>query len=299
MKPAPAATTKLTSCLCLCLALGPVLQVTQAFVAPLQPRYLAASVVSASSASSSASFSSPSSSVGLRRRWRPLFQQQQQGDDPSGAFAPVPVPPPPSKTPNYKTIAALVGGELLLGLLAFPLGQAFKVNVWGGLVASAKAAAGVGPLLAVSALLTLPALLLHFASGDEIEEMLKASLEGIFGSETSKKSPLVVIAISVLLSISAGVGEELLFRGALQPVLSNLASSPVAGVAISSFIFAALHAATPRYFLLALLLSVYLGTLQVRYANVLVPIIVHTLFDVVGFLQNHFGDRFKRKPRSA
>jgi len=203
-----------------------------------------------------------------------------------------PIPPPSSSplSPNYKTIAALLGGELLLGLLAFPVGHFFKINP----LATAKAPMGFGPLLAVSALLTLPALLLHFASGREIEDMLRESLEGIFGSETAKKQPLVVIAISVLLSLSAGMGEEVAFRGALQPILSQVTNNPWMGLGISSFIFAALHAATPRYFLLALVLSVYLGSLQIRYANLWVPVMVHTLFDVVGFVQNHFWGGGKR-----
>jgi len=210
-----------------------------------------------------------------------------------------PIPPssPSPLSPNYKTIAALIGGELLLGLLAFPLGHLFKINP----LATAKAAMGFGPLLAVSALLTLPALLLHFASGSEIEDMLRESLEGIFGSDTAKKQPLVVIGISVLLSLSAGIGEELAFRGALQPILSQVTNNPWMGLGISSFIFAALHAATPRYFLLALLLSVYLGVLQLRYANLFVPIMVHTLFDVVGFVQNHFwgGGKGGSKAKTA
>lgn len=152
----------------------------------------------------------------------------------------------------------------------------------------------MGSLLGIGALFTLPALLLHLASGREIEDMLRDSLQGIFGTETAKKRPFVVVAISILLSLSAGIGEEFLFRGALQPILASLTNNALAGVGISSFIFAALHAATPRYFLLALLLSAYLGLLQMRYTNLLLPIIIHTLFDIVGFMQNNFWERGRK-----
>ncbi|EWM29340.1 abortive infection protein [Nannochloropsis gaditana] len=246
---------------------------------------------------SSSSFATTTSRTGFPcQKRQPLFQQKPPDSEaPSPEVTPSDQPsiPPPAipRSPNYKTIAALVAGELLLGLLAFPLGHVFKINP----LATAKAASGFGPLAAVSALLTLPALLLHLTSGREIEDMLRESLEGIFGSDTAKKRPAVVIAISVLLSLSAGMGEEVAFRGALQPIFAQATGQPMWGLGISSLIFAALHAATPRYFLLALVLSVYLGCLQLRYCNLWVPILVHTLFDVVGFMQNHFWGHWGRK----
>jgi membrane protease YdiL (CAAX protease family) len=53
-----------------------------------------------------------------------------------------------------------------------------------------------------------------------------------------------------VVSIAAGLGEELLFRGALQPLASRWVGD-VAGVAIVSVLFGALHAASRMYFFLA------------------------------------------------
>lgn len=89
----------------------------------------------------------------------------------------------------------------------------------------------------------------------------------------------------MLLSASAGIGEEILFRGALQPILAAKVG-PLAGIAISSTLFGMLHAATPRYFLLAAILSAYLGYIQLHYSCLLIPIVIHTLFDVIGFVKH-------------
>lgn len=126
--------------------------------------------------------------------------------------------------------------------------------------------------------------------------MLRESLQQIFGPpESTRRRPLLALAISLLLSLSAGLGEELLFRGTLQPIVASLARSEYVGVGLSSLLFAVLHAATPRYLLLAFVLSVYLGWVQFSVGNLLVPILVHTLFDVVGFAQSLFDKTNKGK----
>lgn len=162
---------------------------------------------------------------------------------------------------------------------------------------------GLGPALlnalGLAAVFTLPALALHKVSGETIEDMLRESLQQIFGSpESTRRRPLLMLAISFLLSLSAGLGEELLFRGALQPLVASFARSDAVGVGVSSLLFAVLHAATPRYLLLAFVLSVYLGWIQLQTANLFVPIAVHTIFDVVGFLLSLYTAKKKGKPAS-
>ncbi len=80
----------------------------------------------------------------------------------------------------------------------------------------------------------------------------------------------------VLLAAAAGIGEEILFRGVLHPLLGNVANSVIFGL---------LHAVTPTYFILAAVMSLYLGwVFQFSGDNVLAPIIVHWLYDVVGLI---------------
>lgn len=79
----------------------------------------------------------------------------------------------------------------------------------------------------------------------------------------------------LLLSCAAGVGEEVLFRGALQTVLG------AHGLWVSSLLFGALHAMTFTYFSLATLIGLYLGALFEWSGNLLAPILVHALYDAL------------------
>jgi len=87
----------------------------------------------------------------------------------------------------------------------------------------------------------------------------------------------------VLLGMSAGIGEECLFRGVLQPVVEGW-TSPLAAILLTGLIFGLLHALTPAYFILATILSIYFGFLVNYTGNLMTPILAHGLYDVVGFL---------------
>ncbi len=83
-----------------------------------------------------------------------------------------------------------------------------------------------------------------------------------------------------LLSIMAGVGEEFLFRGVIQEWLV----SPLGewgALAVASLLFGAAHFITPAYFILATLMGAYLGLLYIWTGNLLVPVVVHALYDFV------------------
>src|SRR5205085_12118606 len=85
---------------------------------------------------------------------------------------------------------------------------------------------------------------------------------------------LDLAAISVL----AGFGEEMLFRGVLQDLLSRWLG-PWPALAFASVLFGLLHLITPTYAVLAALMGAYLGWLYARTGNLLVPIMTHTLYD--------------------
>ena len=88
----------------------------------------------------------------------------------------------------------------------------------------------------------------------------------------------------VLLSVAAGVGEEVLFRGVLQTVLG------AHGLWVSSLLFGVLHALTFTYFVLAGLIGLYCGWLFQVTGNLLAPVLVHALYDIVALwrLQKRF-----------
>ena len=70
----------------------------------------------------------------------------------------------------------------------------------------------------------------------------------------------------------AGVGEEILFRGALQPLV---------GLVLASTIFGLLHWSTPSHALVATAAGFGLGVLYARSGSLWPPIVAHAAVDVV------------------
>jgi membrane protease YdiL (CAAX protease family) len=83
-----------------------------------------------------------------------------------------------------------------------------------------------------------------------------------------------------LVSLGAGVGEEVLFRGAL---VSRLGDGLI-GICLSGVLFGLLHWITPLYAVLAAVFGVFLGWLLIATDNLFVPIVVHSLYDLVALI---------------
>lgn len=83
-----------------------------------------------------------------------------------------------------------------------------------------------------------------------------------------------------LVSLAAGVGEEMLFRGAIQGALAR-SLGPGPALIAASLIFGALHPITRTYAVMAALLGAYLGALWMLTGNLLTAIVAHGLYDFV------------------
>jgi membrane protease YdiL (CAAX protease family) len=90
----------------------------------------------------------------------------------------------------------------------------------------------------------------------------------------------------ILLSILAGVSEELLFRGLLQPWIGRACHSDGAGQFLSNLAFGVVHWVTSLYALLACVIGNYLSWLMTltKPNNLLTPIVTHTIHDYLAFL---------------
>ena len=88
----------------------------------------------------------------------------------------------------------------------------------------------------------------------------------------------------LLLALLAGVGEELLFRGVLQPSLGKI--SPLVGLLGANLLFGIVHAVTPVYALLATGIGIYFSWLIYGFGepNVLRAMVAHGVYDFVAFL---------------
>ncbi len=83
-----------------------------------------------------------------------------------------------------------------------------------------------------------------------------------------------------LLSIAAGISEEVLFRAVIQGGLQSASGTPIA-VAISALLFGLCHALTKFYFILATLMGVYLSLVWMSTSQLLSPMIAHALYDFI------------------
>lgn len=132
-------------------------------------------------------------------------------------------------------------------------------------------------------LATLPLLVVFFA----LEYLPLDMFRDLVRLVEEKIAPLFsesTIAQLAMLSIAAGVGEELLFRGLIQDGLASSIGGQnglVVGLIVASLIFGACHSLTQSYFLLATGIGVYLGLLFWLTDNLLAPIVTHALYDFV------------------
>jgi uncharacterized protein len=178
------------------------------------------------------------------------------------------------------TIALLFEGSLVLVALA--LGWIFHIDVLAGLRPNLAAVAfgvcGAIPpfaLLLISERFKFPAL-------ERIKELLLETL----GPSLAACRWFDLI----LLAAVAGVGEEFLFRGVVQPLFERwtrpVGSGHAAGLILSNVIFGLLHFITPTYALLAGLMGIYFGLLldATGSRNLLGPILAHGVYDYLAFL---------------
>ncbi|MDP9374167.1 MAG: CPBP family intramembrane metalloprotease [Chloroflexota bacterium] len=129
-------------------------------------------------------------------------------------------------------------------------------------------------LLAVA--LVVPLLVLNFAfdvAARRLQPEVYADLQGVLRAMSSNvTNPLV----AVLLGLSAGVGEEILFRGAIQPRL---------GIVLTTLAFSVGHLQYGFTYAVAFIIvvGIILGY-ERKYLNTTACIITHATFNTIGFL---------------
>ena len=174
------------------------------------------------------------------------------------------------RTSGISSNAALLfqGGIGVIGLLAILI---FGIPVllvgpglWPSLLYGAVGAAGTYGMLLL--LTRVPGL---------FPENLERQMQGLYDFATGY-SP----AVLVLLSLLAGVGEELLFRGAIQGWLMAH-TDPVTAVLAASVLFGLVHYVSFTYFLVATGLGLILGAAYVLSESLTLVMIWHALYDML------------------
>lgn len=174
-----------------------------------------------------------------------------------------------------KVLLFALGFEGAMGLIALPIGCLFKhcptetlrLSFWDLLFGCLAAA----PLLLVFLLSYLWPIGPLKRIRQFLEEVAKPFFAPCRGADL------------FLLAVFAGLGEELLFRGLIQNLLS-LATSPLAGLLGASILFGLAHLITPAYAIIAGAIGAYLGWTWEISGNLLVPITAHAFYDFLALV---------------
>jgi membrane protease YdiL (CAAX protease family) len=86
------------------------------------------------------------------------------------------------------------------------------------------------------------------------------------------------------ISLWAGVGEELFFRGFLQPALVEWTGSVWWGIAAASVVFGLCHPISVVYFVLVMGVGVYLGGVVFYTENLLDAMVAHAVYDFLALV---------------
>jgi len=159
------------------------------------------------------------------------------------------------------------------GLLAMAMGwDAWRqLGLQASLTTWSLADVSLGMLAAMPPLLVIALLELRV-------DRYMPGLQGLRQSIHLVLAPLVGrirFAEALAISALAGVSEEVFFRGVLQREI---------GVLLASVIFGLFHAISLPYVLWAAAMGGYLGWLVQWHGNLSVPIVAHTMIDIVGLL---------------
>ena len=175
---------------------------------------------------------------------------------------------------RLRVVAVIVLFELALGVLG--VGVAWVARVPLGPVCWPPQTAWTLGLGLAADLLLMPFLVLMLQSRWRPLARLRWLVRRLVRQWLAGASGIELLAIAV----AAGVGEEVLFRGAIQPLVVHF-TNPLLGILLASLLFGAVHAATRTYFVLATLIGVYFGALAWWQGEILSAAVAHAFYDFV------------------
>jgi membrane protease YdiL (CAAX protease family) len=131
-------------------------------------------------------------------------------------------------------------------------------------------------------LATLPMLVIFWLlvnSNWPMMRQLREQVQWLIDEMFPSRSIAQFAAVAVL----AGVGEELLFRGALQSLFAKW-TMPIIGLIGTSLLFGLAHALSKLYFLFAVAVGAFLGWMTMRYNDLVAPMVAHGAYDFLALV---------------
>lgn len=176
--------------------------------------------------------------------------------------------------------------EFALAALAVFLGWLFSQRPVAGLGFLGHEPEQIGLALLWGVAATIPMLVL-FGLIDFFGKSLFADLDQIVNQLIRPLFSEVNLFGLLVVSIAAGVGEEMLFRGFLQGMLADFFTPPYghwAAILVAAYAFGCMHYFSLNYLAVATLMGCYLGALYLWTDSLLVPIVTHALYDFVALV---------------
>mmetsp|Transcript_15275 Transcript_15275/g.23790 ORF Transcript_15275/g.23790 Transcript_15275/m.23790 type:complete len:192 (-) Transcript_15275:579-1154(-) len=163
--------------------------------------------------------------------------------------------------------------EMAFAVLALVLAILLHLDPFGSGFALTPEAVAIGLAWALPQALLVNVLSDILPQQRETEEITKNFVKTIFKS----RNELQLVAFAM----SAGIGEELLFRGVIQQKAETLIGL-IPGITATALLFGACHNLTPTYFLLSSLGScIFSFVFTTSGYNLLEPILAHAFYDYV------------------
>jgi membrane protease YdiL (CAAX protease family) len=188
------------------------------------------------------------------------------------------------RPPRWSVLLLAVAVEGSLAVLAWAIGWLAGTSPWEHFaydpVDMARGIIAAVPLLLVFAL----CLRLSWPPLVRIRRLCVEIIRPFFASNT-------VLDLAII-SVVAGIAEEMLFRGVLQTVLIEWVG-PWPGVAAASLVFGLAHLLTATYAVIVTLAGAYLGTIYLMTGNLMVAIMAHAVYDFIALWYLVHGPRLK------
>jgi membrane protease YdiL (CAAX protease family) len=181
-------------------------------------------------------------------------------------------------------VPAAIGFEAGLGLFAIIVGYLIGFSPLRTLHQDGWA--HVGAQLALGTLAIIPMLTILAITEWAPLESIRRLRTFVLNQVVPLFAELSIIELA-LVSLAAGCGEELLFRGLIQDGLATWIGGgrgQAVSLVIASLCFGVVHWLTPTYAILAAGVGLYLGWLFIWQQSIIVPTIAHAGYDFVALV---------------
>lgn len=181
----------------------------------------------------------------------------------------------------------IIPGTILLWLFYRTYGESLAGDLRWQRINPTAAWVGIFILLAAYPIVQFLAVVNKAIELPEILHQMEDQSAQLIKLLLTDRSGIALVANLLIMAITPAIGEELVFRGAIQPILGKVFRHPLVSVWLTAFLFSAMHFQFEG-FLPRMALGLVLGYLMLWSGNILYPIIAHFFNNAMQILIQHF-----------